>query len=185
MRFIRRLLNRIRSFLGLTPKEQFDVYLPRERKIYSYFNGEKVLKADPMDIQRKLSAVSTELDMDLKIATSTEFAGNLPEAIMKNVFLDAEKARQNALKTLRGVFNVKTLDEGGLLDDEVFDVFSHFMIYVQAVKKNSMTSPITSKPSEDYKATSEDARPITNTSVSGLTENVPGIESPEPLPTEP
>lgn len=145
-------------------------YSPKERQIYQYFageydsNGEQIFrKQDPMVLWKDLMEVYPFLDIDLKVARSQHS--------------DNRKCWDHAVKTIRELFNVKSLAEGGLGEIETMELLDSFVDYVIELKKNSNQMPTFSKLLVgDQQHSSEESQPTSNTLDSGSTE----IE----LPTE-
>lgn len=169
------------SFFRKTPaliQESYDVYLPQDREIYSYFDGEKVVRVDPMPIYKKIMAIGPELSVDIKVARSP----------MK----DAQKAHGAAVRKIREVFSIKEFDKGGLTEQESMDLLDHFLDYADSIKKNSSTSVIsppetslpTSVPLPDLSGVgSVPNQPTTNTSDSGSTVSELSIDKLPQLPS--
>lgn len=109
-----------------------DLYRPRERLIYRYFDGRRTVAADPQVLYKRLMAVGPELSIDITVAQSPS--------------QDAAKASDAAVAKIRGIFGLKPLEEGGLTEIEAGNLLDHFVAYCEAVKKNSRT-PATSAPS--------------------------------------
>jgi len=160
---VTRLFKWIMSFFRRVPA---DVYDPGERLIYSYFDGTKTVRVDPIVLHRKIMAKAPELDNDIKAA----------ECPVPNSF--TEIARKSLLKNLREIFSVRELDqEGGLTETETTDLFSHFMNFCHEQKKNTSPTPTSSGPtSPDTRPSSGGARPTGNTSASGSTASDPTFE---------
>lgn len=163
------------SLFGKKPKDDFNVYKEKERLIYTYWDGEKVNKADPMVLYRKLVAKGPELEADMLAAkTTSKFA---------------VEGHMRMIATLRGVFAVKPFEEGGLTEQETLSLYDHFMDYCGVVKKNGSpsstsapetspaTSPATPPSSEGSSAPSQ---PTPNTSASGSTEGESSTRPPTP-----
>ena len=115
-------------------KKSNDVYSPKERKIFSYFDGEKTVKADPVALYRRVMDKGPSLSIDMSVSTSAS--------------KDAEKAQKELVDNVRTIFNVKPLANeiectGTLTDTEVLYLLDQFMDYASDVKKNSKTLPTT------------------------------------------
>lgn len=131
-------------------KDDWETYNPKERLIYRYHNGKELVAADPMVLMKKVSAVSTELSADMKVAT-----GPQPKW--------AEEAREKMLAKMRTVFDLKPLAEGGLGEVETVKLFHHFMTYCNRMEKEIAPFAMLSKPWEVCKTTSEE-NPVTKPS---------------------
>ena len=149
--------------------EPADFYHPKERRIYSYHDGGKMVIVDPMLLYKKLMEVSADLSVDMKVANSQS--------------KDARKAHDAMIKRLRDVFEIKSFAEGGLTEVETLDLMDHFLSYIDDVKKNSSTSQTSSKETPDLSNSSlAENPPSPNSSGSGST----GIEQPigAPMPSQ-
>ncbi len=166
------MLKRLFGWL-FSRSEIFDIYKPRERLIYKYFNGKEEIAADPLTLWKKVMAVGPEMSIDIQVSQSP----------MKN----APEAHTELLSKIRGIFTVTPLNEKGegLSELETVELLNHFLIYSERLKKN--TSPYaTSSSNSEVSAVSSGDGPVTrNTSDSGSTENVPSTENPIPPPSEP
>lgn len=138
----------------------FDQYRPSQRAIYRYFDGEKVVAVDPMDISKAIAHVYVDLSTAMKVAGS-------PHS-------DALKMDDKALDIIRGIFKVKPFKDGGLMQDETYDLLLHFWDFEDKVKKNSRT-PQTFAPatSPTTASTSSASPPTPNTTDSGCADAVP------------
>lgn len=124
-----------------TAPDTLDLWEPQQREIYHYFDGQKVRNADPMPLFRRMKDVSTDLEIEFKVARSG----------MKG----ADEHYQKAVQRIRGIFDVKPLEEGGLTEIECVELFTHFWNYSGGVKKN-LPPPSTPSP-----GTSDDTPPST------------------------
>lgn len=165
-----RFFHWLRSLLHRSSVEYLDVYQPKERLIYRYFDGQKTVVADPLLLYRKVMGIGPELSVDLKVSQSSS--------------KDAQKAHENAQMKIREVFGVLPLADGGLSELETMDLLDHFLAYCDRIKKNSSPSPTspveTSAPSE--RSCEEDPR-TSNSLDSGSTDAGSSISTPEPSPT--
>ena len=179
---IRRFLSWLKSFF--VTDDSWSIYKPTDRGIYSYFNGTAIVSADPMELYRAL--VSADLDQDFLVATTTNFSGDLPTHILQKVRKDADEAYQRILSKVRAAFSLKPVAEGGLPEDRVFELFTHFMDYTDRVKKNSRTLQTTLKPSADWTPISkEESLPILPISDSGSIESGQSTSPHGPQPLVP
>lgn len=107
------------------------------RQFYQYYNGEKLVLADPIKLYRKLlSYPDLNLDHDIKLISA---AGDNPQGI---------EALERLLKATRDIFQVKEYEEKGLLDSEVMDLLVDFSNYMLSVKKNTNSTQTWQKPTE-------------------------------------
>lgn len=95
-------------------------------KVYAYFNGQEMVKADPQVLFKQWGQVAGDLDVDFTIIRSGS--------------KDADQAYEKALGRIRSVFNILPMDQGGLDEDSTFELFYHFVNYIAEVKKNSRDS---------------------------------------------
>lgn len=152
-----------------------DIYHPKERKIYWYFNGDVVVRADPMAIYRKLMEVRFELANHFKVSESP-FYKDKP---------DGKVAAQKAQAMIRNIFDLKTFSEGGLTELEAEEVLNHFIFYMDVLKKNSNQTPTSpEETSASSEPSSEESPPIPNTLDSGSTENDSSSGKQEQSPSE-
>ena len=104
--------NWIKSWF-VSNKEHLDLYHPKQRVIYHFWDGKKVVDADPMPIYKAMMTVGPELSVDLKVSNS--------------VSKDAGKAHDAAIVKIRKIFRVKSLDEGGITEAECVQLLEHFL----------------------------------------------------------
>lgn len=117
-------------------RDVHNVYQPKERLIYSYWDGKDTRKADPMILYRKV--------MDDRASLSA----NMTAATTESKF--APQAYKDMLVTIRKIFEVEPLDKGGLTEAETCALLDHFMTYVDELKKSTdlpPISPATTSPS--------------------------------------
>jgi hypothetical protein len=152
-------------------QEKLDVYKPTERLLYSYFDGTKMVKADPLVLYKKMMDIGPELSINIKISSSP----------MK----EAGKAYADMVEQIRGIFGIKILEEGGLTELETAALLDHFLVYCDTVKKNSRFSPISSTSSEAAPVSSVDDQPTPSFSDSGSTASAPITAAPPSWPQEP
>lgn len=149
-----------------------DVYSVRERMIYTYWDGQKWVKADPMVLHKNVMKVGPELDVAMKVAASP-----LKEAPFEH---------DRYMKFVRDAFNVKSFADGGLTDLEVADLLDHFFAFCSGVKKNSSPTPTSAATTSPSTAsTPAAASPTPSTSGSGSTANASSTGGPSPSPTAP
>ena len=159
----------------------FDTYTPEDRSIYSYNDGEKLVRIDPMVQYKKIMDVGPSLSIDLKVSTST---------LMKNE--DKGKAHQSLLQHVRDIFNLKPFRQTGdgktvgLTEIETVEVLDHFLSYCHELKKKvktNVTSSNNSGVSPPYMAPTSPL--MSNGSESGSTGNVSSTAEPTPSTSEP
>ena len=141
------------------PEDSYDLYKPRERLIYSYFDGRQIVKADPIYLYKRLMARGPEIDIDRKVAAS-ESKGAL-------------QAHDSLVSKLREVFEVKSLQEGGLTDSEITTLLDHYLTYTEILKKKWNPSLTSSASLVDSAASSAESRPTSSISAFGSTAKEP------------
>lgn len=140
----------------------YDVYRPKERMIYSFWNGEKIVTADPLVLYKRVMDCGPELAIDMKVS--------------KSASKDATKAHGKAIDKIRNIFKIKEIEQGGLTELEGMDLLDHFLTYCDVVKKNSSILPMQSTSTVDSPTTSQENPPTSNSSVSGSIANDPSTD---------
>lgn len=139
-----------------------DIYNPKERFIFRYFNGEKVVPADPMVLQKRLTEKIQELSSDIKVANVPQYPGS-------------KEAYESLCANIRLIFKIKPLDQGGLTETELEELLSKFVDYCNWAKKKLSPTPTSQETtSQTFETSSAGSQPTSNFSVSTSTE----IESP-------
>jgi hypothetical protein len=155
---------------------QFDnLFTIKERLIYQYNNGEKLICADPIVLERNIAEVWNDLSADIKAASSP-----IPNKWAKD-------AQKNVLEKCRLIFGVQALDESGkgLTEEETMDLFNHFLKYSNTVKKNLRNSPISQKAMQQNSVSSStELQSSSNGTDSGSTSKESVSERPGSSPTE-
>lgn len=166
--FIKKWFAALRNLLPKQPV--YDVYHPRERMIYTYFDGKKEVKVDPLILYKKVLQNRAEISINSSVANSAS--------------KDNQKAQEDLLQNIRDIFNLKPLAEGGLTEIETLGVLDHFLIYTETIKKNSSLLQTSSTYTAASTPTSEgDAQPTSNSSDSGSIASAPATASPPMSPT--
>jgi hypothetical protein len=149
-----------------------DVYCPKERLIYKFWNGQKVVKADPLKFYARFLDVRPTLAIDISVSQSTS--------------KDAVKAHKNVVEKICTIFGVNQLQDGGLTEIELIELLDHFLKYCDRLKKNSKASQTPAmEMSPTSGSLSEPDQPIISGSVSGSTEQDLGTDAPAKQPSEP
>lgn len=161
----------LRWFLSLfrkrEPEYALDLYKPIERYIYQYFDGEKVRKADPMVICKRLADKGYLISVDMRAAN----------AGMK----DSPKKHDDAIAAIRYVFDLKPYDQGGLTELEVVSLLEHYLTFEDYQKKTARTLPISPRAtSPSTPPSSAESQPTPNTSGSGSTDAASSTGGPTP-----
>ena len=154
--------------------KEMSLYTEEERLIYSYWNGEKIVKADPMVLYKKLVTIGPDLEADMLGARSKS--------------KKAMEYHDGVIKKLRNLFGVKSFEEGGLTEQETLSLYDHFQDYVGVIKKNGNpsatsqeeTSPDTSASTPpSTEGSSTPSPPTPSSSDSGSTEKESSTNSPK------
>ncbi len=144
-----------------------DVYKPKDRLIYKYWDGTKFRLADPMVLYKRISAKWATLSVDMKVAGSPS--------------KDALEKHNSMIKTQREIFEVepyKEQENSGLTELEVMQLFDDFMIYSGILKKNSSGSTTSQTETSPTSKSSEEEIPIIlKPSPTGSLETEASIES--------
>lgn len=161
VRFFRRLFG-----LG---EFRTDVYHPRDRMIYCYFDGQQEVAADPLLLYRSMMDVGPELSINIKVANSP----------MK----DAGAAHVKMLEQIRGIFGVRPYEQGkgGLTEHETVSLLDHFLLYCSSIKKN-MKPSVTSSVSPAAASADSPAAPPPTPSISDSGSIAAGLSTAPPPP---
>lgn len=153
----------------LNELENLAIFKPEDKGLFEYWNGEKLIAADPMALYRKLMTKALEIDNCYKVATSQSTA--------------AINYYDDLVKTIRLIFEVKQFTEGGLTDDLCVKLLDCFLVFVDDVKKNWSIVPTLPKetPSAPRSSSGDDSTTL-NTSASGSTKT---DKNSEPLLSSP
>lgn len=156
-----------------TAVDRLDYYCPKERRIFYYYDGEKVREADPMVLFRRYDAVRADFVTAYKVAQSPA--------------KDAGAEAVKAAGMIHSVFGTRPFEQGqgGLTEDEVYDLLYKFMDYCESVKKNSSQSPTSpAETSPTSESSSDEPCATSSSSPSGScgTDNSTG--RPPSWPTE-
>lgn len=94
----------------------------KQRNIYRYFNGVKVVASDPMEIYRAIMDVAGDLEGDIQVAFSAfKLKG-------------AAEAHNNMIAKLHSIFKINHLKDGGLTDMECVDLLNHFLDFCNKIR---------------------------------------------------
>lgn len=156
-------------------KESTELYTPKERQIYKYWNGTRDVYADPMALYRRFMDIKGDLSVDISVANSE--------------LKDAPKAYDSMVNRIRKIFSLAPLEDGleatkTLTDEEAMAEFDKFMDYCEGtVKKNIVPSSINSPETLNATAGSSVANPPMKPGlVSGSTATEPATIMPMPPP---
>jgi hypothetical protein len=157
-------------------RQKWDLYDPKDRLIFRYNDGKRMIWADPMVLYRRLMEVAPTLSIDVRVSASAS--------------KDAGKAYVATLEKIRTIFAVeapKTEDplecRGTLSEIELVDLLNYFLTYCETVKKNSRMSATSSTNSEASKPPSANGQPTPSSSVSGCAEDVSSTGELKPSPS--
>lgn len=155
----------------------FDCFTTGERDIYKYFNGEQVVKVDPMIIHKKIMDVGPELSVDMKVARSP----------MK----DARVAHDKMIQKIRNIFSLSPYvvdgdKEHGLTERECVNLLDHFLLFEDIQKKITEPSP-TPVPETPSSSASPSAENLPSEKLTDFGSTVSELSTSEPpkLPTVP
>ena len=171
MQWLIRLLLRL---LGRGDEIAHEFYLPKERLVYRYEKSQgEWVSADPILLWKRLMEVAPGLRADMATA-------ELPSKF-------ADIAQERALDAIRGIFDVKPLDgEGkGLTQDETLELFDHYLIWTQRLKKAGSRFATFFRKSADSNLSSVESPATSSSSESGSTESDSNTDQPQPSPSEP
>jgi hypothetical protein len=168
--------------VGRKSEEDYSVFRPASRQIFTYFDGTAYRKADPMELYARMAAVGPELTIDMKVAQSP--------------LKEAPKAYQRFLAGVRGIFEVEPLAlagdgrQKGLTQIETAALLDQFLIYCESLKKSSPPTPTaaatTSSPTPAAAGPSAEAAPATaSSSPSGSSDGGSSTGTPGPSPSGP
>lgn len=136
-----------------------DYYHPEERRIYSYFDGEKVRKVDPLPLYSKYLAKEPVIYANLK---TLSFKG-----VDERFFKEAEASLVGIVRetfSLRQLVNGEEIPEGGTLtNSECLVLLDHFVLYMDDLLKKNLT-PETSPSSRSHTDASQPTRNIARSS---------------------
>lgn len=147
------------------------VFHPKERLIYRYWDGARMVAQDPLVLYRRFATVQPQLVIDRKVATSLS--------------KDANKAWPKMIAHIHGIFGVKSMEEGGLTEAEAVQLLDDFLTFCETIKKKE--SPIPTSPTTTLPPTplsSDEGPPTPSGSDSGSVANEPSTDAPTPSPTE-
>jgi hypothetical protein len=150
-----------------------NLYYPKERLIYKYYNGHRVVEADPLVLYKKHRQVWPDLCTDIKIATSAMLSDK-----------ETIPAHNKIVEQIRWIFDLVPIESGGLTEPEAEDLYEHFLDYCDRIKKNSSPSQISSMPSEEQTVSSPVVQPTNNSSDSGSIAGESAIGAQEQLLSE-
>lgn len=134
--WLKRLFSRSEAPKGVEPAPADYAFTAEERSIYYFFDGTRVVRADPIELWRKYSKVAGSLHTAQAVAASPS--------------KDAEEQYDKMVGYIHEIFGTKRLaQEGGIEDVLAVRLLDHFLSYLDVLKKNmkrSATSPTTTSP---------------------------------------
>lgn len=172
------MFSRIKKWFSRSPSPapegeySFSLYKPYERQIYVYFDGERLVKSDPMVLHKRVMDVGPELSVDMKVAYS-EMKGS-------------KDAHDKMVQKIRGIFSIKRYEDGGLTERECIELLDHFLYYEDVQKKtwNPPPTPPTATPPSSPPS-SEGGPPTPSSTDSGSTGEGSSTSEPPPSPSGP
>jgi hypothetical protein len=107
-----------------------EAFSDKQRQIFRYWDGAKVLRADPAVILQEMSAhPTTNFDTEPRIMRQQDTFG--------------QEAYDSVLVGIRDVFKLKPISEdGGLTEIETLDVWIKFQEFITGLKKTFSLRPI-------------------------------------------
>ena len=146
--------------------ERLDVYRPVKRLIFSYFNGQGMVQADPMTLYRKLVLQVVDLKKNLQAFYS---AKTEPEAVTSYADL-VSKVNQ--------AFSIQSYEEGGLTSIETLACWDQFLRFVGLTGMSASTS--LAKPQEE--PVNEEAAKSKGEQFDDINELCKELQNPQPKP---
>ena len=153
-------------------------FRPGEQEIFHYWDGERMVAADPLRIHRELHQFpDLHLGLDLKlIQTESDEAAR-----------DAAKSLTRIVEAVRQVFRLKSPTEEngtikGYTDAACLELLTAFGVFLVDLKKKYNPSPMSAPPSEEPSSADPSATP--NLSDSGFTVTEPPASRVSPSPSE-
>lgn len=166
-------------FNWLLGRTETDFYRSRERFIYSFWNGERVVHADPQVLYTRIAEHGPELSIDLKVGRSP----------MKG----AKESHERAIQTIRDAFGFKAPPADNPLECadtltqlEVEQELNKFLSWCEELKKKLPPTLTTAAAASPNGASLPAAAPPTPSGLaSGSTVTAANTEPPGPSPTGP
>lgn len=107
----------------------------RARGIFRYHDGTKWRLADPIAVQRACDLHPSWIPKaDLGLMCQPGRMG--------------QQAAQRGIEALREIFGIPPLEQGGLTEEEIWEVWIAFCDFLGELKKNSKMPPIGSPPTD-------------------------------------
>jgi len=106
----------------------------RSRFIFSYWNGSKIVKADPMVLWRSLQQHADFSEADFRLMKVDALRDSLVHKLANVV---------------RDVFDIKSPDDGGLTELETLEVLRSFIEYTGFQKKSGEPMQTLQQPAAD------------------------------------
>jgi hypothetical protein len=152
------------------------LYPERERLIFEYWDGEQTQKGDPLELHLALMA---EKSINLKSDWTMAFS-EVASASDMGAAAVADSVKR-LVASIRTVFNIKPLKDGGLSYHECLLLLAEFLLMIHSLKKNTNPLPTSLKPMAP--ASLDESSPTRNSSGSGSTggESTAGEPVPSPL----
>ena len=165
------MFNWLRNMFKRDKENSFDFYKPKERKLYKYWDGQKIVEEDPMILWKRMMEVRPELITSIKLSQS--------------IHKDAVLGHNDMVSYMRKIFFVKPYGEGGLTESELSNLFDHFMSFCWTVKKKVNTyATSATETSPSTESSSVESHPTEKPLGFGSTEKEPNREEPTQLQSE-
>lgn len=102
------------------------MFTKKERQIFRFYDGEKMVGRDPITIQTKLATSHADWEVDI--------------ALLRGGTKESFEAYDRLVSGARNAFGVKAFDEvdgkeSGLLDAEVMEILIDYVGFLDEVKK--------------------------------------------------
>lgn len=116
-----KLVSWLKSWFAKPVKEStysYDTYHPGKRLIFTYWDGEKEIKADPQALYKKFLLIGKDLYADMKAYKEANIQEGIP-------------IHDSIVKRLRDTFNLRAYEQNGLLDGEVVELFEQYIDFCE------------------------------------------------------
>lgn len=124
------------------------MFTEQQQKIYRYWNGSKIVKADPIDIQTRLMSKDADFYNHVQALQLMQNANrDNPSALDQKIVREGIEAFNALLEAARYAFKVKPFNgdeemEEGLTHESLMMLLMDYNGYMSDVKKNGSPSPM-------------------------------------------
>lgn len=108
------------------PKE--NVFHPKDRVLYKFWDGKDQVTADPLVLFKKLMEKGKEVSHNMKLSNSNDS--------------NSTQGHSNLVANARWIFNVKPLELGGLTEQECVNLLDHFLSWCSDITNKFPIRPI-------------------------------------------